>query len=110
MTDLRPALDAPHAAFGVPALVTLPNRAGYYDPREAVAATVIVLPPRTVEVAVGDGTIVSEVRRTIALRRSQVPSLPQKTQIVVTAGLDAGTYHVDRIELETADEIRALVA
>jgi hypothetical protein len=102
VTDLRPSLDAAVGAFGVTATVTPPGG-------PTITAAVIVLPDRPI-IAGEEGMQVTEHHRVICVRRSQVPTVPQGTAIVVMAGVDAGSYSVDRIELQNSDEIRALVA
>jgi hypothetical protein len=73
----------------------------------SITTQVIVLPDRPV--VVGEGLQVTEHHRVLGLRRDHVPAAPQGTKVVVTEGVDAGTYHVDRVELQNSDEIRVLV-
>lgn len=102
--DLRPSIEAAQEAFGLDAVVTIPDG----DP---VSATVFWLPPKTVEVPIGNDMVRAEERRVLVLSKSDVPQVPRLTSVVVAEydGGDDATWTVDAVDRVDSDHIRVLV-
>jgi hypothetical protein len=99
--DLRPALEPIWAAFSLPATLTPP--AG-----QAVSVRAVWITPQTVEVPIGLEARVAEAKRTLALLREEVASVPRGTRIVVAeiSGASPREWTVDgfgRIETEIVE-------
>lgn len=92
MSDLRPQLDPIFSALGSAAVVTVP--AG------VPIATRVIRNARGLVFPAGDNLTVNELRRTLALRRDEVPVLPSGTTIVI----GADTFTVDSV-VQQDDEV-----
>ncbi|MFB3816134.1 MAG: hypothetical protein ACE147_00605 [Candidatus Methylomirabilales bacterium] len=103
MSDLRPDVAIPFAAFGVPATVTVPGA-------EPVETSAIWLAPVAYEVP-GVLRSTNEPLYTLALMRSAVPRVPRGTLVACPerAGGEVLTWTVEAILGKTADEIRVIV-
>lgn len=104
--DLRPPISACFAAFGVAATVTRPPRDD-----APITTTGVWITPLTPELPGGMGLQRREIRRVLALRRDQVPTVPRGTIISAPeyAGQTPKTWRVDGYELEEADHHRVIV-
>lgn len=103
--DLRPDIGAALAAFGVPAVVTTPDRT-------AVSTTCIWLPPAEDPQPVGVDFRRAEPRRVAGLPRADVPSAPKGTRIDAPEVLNGPILHwvVDSLQQAVvADELRVVV-
>lgn len=96
--------DAEILPLAVPATVTRPSQA-------AITTVAVWLLRSQPEVPAGAAFQRSAVRRVIALRRSDVPTVPLKTIIVAPErpGLADATWRVDSIEQIEADRYECVV-
>jgi hypothetical protein len=102
--DLRPSYEAAQDAFGVPAVVTLPDAS-------TVDTTVIWLPPVTVEVPVGNDFRRVEQWRVLALPRADVPQVERGTvvQAAEEEGGDESLWRVDSVLGLDSDHTRCVM-
>ena len=103
MTDLRPAFASAQAAFGLTASVTLPSAS-------AVSATVVWIPPVSVEYPQGEYRR-AEALRVLAVGVDEVPVVPRGTVINVAPyeGGDAADWLVDQSARVDSDHHRVVV-
>jgi hypothetical protein len=89
MADVRPPLGVFFSEFGVAATVTVPSGS-------PVAATVIWLAPQLFQIPTEVDERLSEPRKVLALRRSEVATAPAGTTIVAPekAGEASKTWRV----------------
>lgn len=100
MADLLPPLEAFQGLGWRAATVTIPDG--------APVQTTVYEDPRVASFPVGDGDMpVGELRRTLHLRRDQVPAVPTGTQVDVP-GL--GSFKVDALVSEDLQVVRVLVS
>ena len=97
-------LDEYFEAFGIPATVTPPGS-------DAIEATGFWVSPLTEDMPAGLDLTRRELRRVLALRRSEVPSVPRGTYIdAADIGSDTATrWRVDGFERVEADHLRVIV-
>ncbi len=102
--DLRPDLEAPLAMWALPATVTVPDGA-------AVETEAFWLPPKTVEVPVGNGMVRAEERHVLVLPRADVPQVPRGTIVSVAEaeGEDVQEWRVDAMDRVHVDHYRVVV-
>ena len=102
--DLRPPIASALTAFGVDAVVTVPDEI-------PVSTTALWLAPDTVEVPVGADQVRREQRRIVALRLSDIPQVPRETIISAPefAGGVVRDWKVDSTERLDYDHVRVIV-
>lgn len=102
--DLRPSLDEPMEAFGLPAVVSVPGE-------DAVETSVLWLPADPTDVPEGAIFGRQEPRKVLALRRDEVPSVPVGT-VIEAAEILGGTTKTWTVEGPTVyepDHVRVMV-
>lgn len=100
--DARPDIALPFADFGIDVLVTRPA------PNDTpIEATGIWMTPSTLDVPVSGGFQRREAKRAMALRRSEVPTVPHGTVILAALpGVTTATHwRVDAPEIEEAEYV-----
>jgi hypothetical protein len=104
MTDARPDLDTIRSAFAVAATVILPGES------ESIATNVIIgapseAPARSMseEPARWNRVETAEELKEATFVKAEVSSLPIGSRLVITEGVDAGTYSVDRLVYDDAE-------
>lgn len=105
MGNLMPPLDPAHALFGVSVVFGAPLN---------VTTTAILapgdVPPAPGDLLMGAPAAVS-LRRTIALKRADLPTLPVGSTLVADFGDGSRTYRIDRVDPDFAtDEWRAVIS
>jgi len=101
MADLRPLLDPIWRAFALPVTVTLPGGA-------SVETSGVWIFPQTIEAPEGAEARVADPRRTLALRRDEVPEMLRDSRVRAAErdGLPVLDWRVDgfgRIDPETIE-------
>lgn len=93
MSDLRPSFDAFQAAFGLPAVVRVPDGS-------PVSTTIIWAPPQTDETPAGMDVRRAAERRILSISRADVPQVPRGTIVTVAEDEDgeAKTWRVDSMD------------
>jgi len=101
--SLRPPFSAAQAAFGSPAVVTVPGS----SPVETV---VVWLPAKAVDVTAGGDIRARTMRRVLALPRVDVPQVLRDT-VVLSAppGSTAIAWRAEDIDEDGPDEVRVVV-
>lgn len=102
MADLRPSFESALAAFGLAAVVTLPDG-------EPVATRAMWLPSDTVNRPAGSDYRRAEVRRVLALPSDDVPQVPRGTVVSVPEGGGSADWSVDEAERIDFDHHRVVV-
>ncbi len=104
--DARPDIALPFNDFGIDVVVTRP--APDDDPIEA---TGIWMTPPPLDVPLSSGFQRREARRSMALRRSEVPTVPQGTVILAAAPgqSDAVHWRVDAPEIVEAEYVTVIL-
>lgn len=103
--DLRPSMDDPMAAFGLPAVVSVEGK------EPVTAATAFWLPPTTEETPVGGEYTRRESLDVLVLRKSEVPTAPRGTivEVAYVLGADVETWRVDGFQHGDADHHRLVM-
>ena len=104
MADLRPSFESALAAFGLAAVVTLPDGG-------PVATRAMWLPTDTVNRPAGSDYRRAEVWRVLALPSDDVPQVPRGTVVSVpeSEGGESADWSVDEAERIDFDHHRVVV-
>jgi hypothetical protein len=105
MVDLRPSFASVVEAFGLPAVVTLP------DAEESIETDAVWLPSTTEEVPASNSISRAEEKRVLCLSKADVPQVPRGTLVAVAEydGGDVLDWIVDAVERVEFDNARLIV-